>query len=505
MDALTYATASRCEGTRRGYEDHGLKRDSKIWRKRMAAWAEQTDRAYMLALRTTGSPALAEEAVQEACVYILQNPPEDRGDEAAAAYFLKAVHGMAVSTLRSSKHRRQREENHGVAAEKNSHSPEEIAAATETARAARAALEGLSQEEREAICLCCEQSLTHRMAAYVLQEPEKTVTDRVQRGLEKLRRRLVAQGFAAATPIVLGQQLAELGVPKAPTGLASRVHELSAAARESVRAVRNAAGRSASGNLAVKVILGAAVAGAVAIVVLKPWQPTPAGSAPASKAAAQTEDEPLYFKWTFEQGPARELTEVEGSWQWKQLAKKAPGFMATEGNQWVAVTLPVTLPPRPLVLTLHLVEAGRPEQGEGYFMGSYWWDGSQPVARKLRGQWSVPARGKMPHRRVERIFLLDKYVIDCLDQGVLSVLEYDKAYPADRYRFGIKNWDVEAIELSSLRPSEIPAQFQDVEKLIQELDRRKKSGGDLTRIFEWSVPSGFPTPTGDNEEKERKQ
>ncbi|MCC6475288.1 MAG: hypothetical protein IT514_16260, partial [Burkholderiales bacterium] len=106
-----------------------MKRDSKIWRTRMAAWAEQTDRAYMLALRTTGSPALAEEAVQEACVRILQRPPEDRGDDAAAAYFLRTVHGVAVDLTRSSKHRRQREENHGVATEKTTRAPDEIAAA----------------------------------------------------------------------------------------------------------------------------------------------------------------------------------------------------------------------------------------------------------------------------------------------------------------------------------------------------------------------------------------
>ncbi len=127
------------------------------------------------------------------------------------------------------------------------------------------------------------------------------------------------------------------------------------------------------------------------------------------------------------------------------------------------------------------------------------------MPRKLRGQWSVPAKGIVPRKRVERIFLLDRFVIDCLDKGVLSVIEYEKAFPAERYRFGVKNWDVEAIELSSLRYTEIPAQFQDVEKLIQELERRKRRGGDLTRVFEWPAPLSNPVSGGDNQEKERKQ
>ena len=77
-----------------------------IWRRRLAGWVGQTDRAYLLALRTTGAPDLAEEAVQQVYTRLLLRPPEDRGEEAAMAYFLKAVHGAAVDLTRSTSRRR---------------------------------------------------------------------------------------------------------------------------------------------------------------------------------------------------------------------------------------------------------------------------------------------------------------------------------------------------------------------------------------------------------------
>lgn len=471
MGTLIYSTTRKARTNRWEHEDLGVKHDSKIWRRRMAGWKEQTDRAYMLALRTTGSPALAEEAVQEACMRILQNPPEDRGDEAAAAYFLKVVRGVAVNLVLSSKNRRQREENHGVAAEKKVRAPDEIAAASETARAARAALETLPQEEREAICLCCEQSLTHRMAAYVLQEPEKTVTDRVQRGLEKLRRRLVAQGFAAAAPVVLGQQLAELGIPPAPAVLAGRIRELGASARESIRAAGNAAGRKASGNLAVKMVLGAAVAGAVVAVVLKPWQTAPAGNGAAAKPQAQTEDKPLHLTWAFEQGPAVDLKIAEGAWQWRAADEKASGSMSVADGS-VVVVLPLAIPARPVLVAVKHNRWQAAAKGGGRYSSGCGWAGTK--AALPYDSWSRIWNGRPAGSYEVRHYFVDRSKITMVvadgEQRITGIKEYKTPYPSQEIFLSFINFRyeqlvIEEIELRTLDEQDIPSEVRDAEAL----------------------------------------
>lgn len=491
MDALACERANAWGASHDRVEGRGLKRDSKIWRTRMAAWAEQTDRAYMLALRTTGSPALAEEAVQEACVRILQRPPEDRGDDAAAAYFLRTVHGVAVDLTRSSKHRRQREENHGVATEKNTRAPDEIAAARETARAARAALSTLSQEEREAVCLCCEQSLSRSMAAYVLQQPEQTVADRVQRGLEKLRQRLSAQGFAAVTPVLLGKQLAELGVPKAPVALADRVRDLGATARESVRVARRVAARKASGNLGVKVVLGAAVVGAVAVVAsgvldkdpphaAKPATKTEAlaESADATKAVAPpVEEKPVYARWDFEKGTAQDLEVAVGTWSWRAADGKAPaGMEIPEG--YVVVLPPTEVPQRPFVVSVKLTWNIKVAGKRRWISGAGWTDGKERLEFEL---WTKPWMGSPAGAYEVRHYYVGRYkyeyAMGSAGTRVTALHEFPEAYPERRIFLSFTNenldYTVQSIELKEVKEDEIPAELRDPEALKKTMPKRE--------------------------------
>ncbi|MCK6471622.1 MAG: RNA polymerase sigma factor [Planctomycetes bacterium] len=460
----------------------------------MAAWAEQTDRAYMLALRTTGSPALAEEAVQEACVRILQRPPEDRGDEAAAAYFLRTVHGVAVDLTRSSKHRRHREENHGVATEKNTRAPDEIAAARETARAARAALSTLPQEEREAVCLCCEQSLSRSMAAYVLQQPEQTVADRVQRGLEKLRQRLSAQGFAAVTPVLLGKHLAELGVPKAPAALADRVRDLSAAARESVRAARRVAAHKAPGNLGVKVVLGAAVVAAVAVVasgVLDKDAPRAEKPAAKTEAPAETalairsevppeEVKPVYARWDFAQGLAQDLEVVYGKWNWRAATEEAPGGMEIPEG-YVTVVPPTEVPQRPFVLTVMLTWKAKAAGKRRWISGAGWTDGKEKLEFKC---WTSPWMGSPAGAYEVRHYYIGRYkyeyAIGSAGTRVTALHEFSQPYPLRRVFLSFTNenldFTVQSIELKEVKEDEIPAVLRDPEALKKTMSKHKHDG-----------------------------
>ena len=68
------------------------------------------DAACLLARRVLGDWALAEDAVQEACLRCIRQPPERRPEPEVRGYFLRAVFHVAVGMKRSDVARRTREE-----------------------------------------------------------------------------------------------------------------------------------------------------------------------------------------------------------------------------------------------------------------------------------------------------------------------------------------------------------------------------------------------------------
>lgn len=236
-------------------------------RERIEALAAHADRAYLLALRICGSAAQAEEAVQEAYArLLLKPPPRDLGPEAALAYFLQATRYTAMDLSKSARRRKRREESHAMGEFRSAEAPDNSALRSEAAQAARAALSVLPVDEREAVSLCCEMDLSRKAASEILGVPERTLSARVNRGLEKLRARLEAQGYAALTPLAIGEGLRSLGVPPAPQGVTQSMGEIAAsAARGSLRLARQMAQRGPSQlavrSVAVAVLLGAAAGG----------------------------------------------------------------------------------------------------------------------------------------------------------------------------------------------------------------------------------------------------
>jgi RNA polymerase sigma-70 factor (ECF subfamily) len=271
----------------------------------MADWVEsltaEADRAYLVALRALGDPALAEDAVQEAYARLLRGPLPDLLPGQRWAYWLKTVHGTAVNLAKSSAARRRREEEYVMVAQQTASTPDQEMVSAELARAVRVVLAALPVDERQAVSLCCEQGLTHREAAEILDIPERTVSDWVNRGLDKLRQMLVAGGFAAGTPAALSTMLGALGVPPAPATLTGKLTVLVAAARPAA-----AAGSVVKGGLLVKIGLGMAAAGLVAGGVL--WtvggtsgEPAPSPEQPKSKFATPVTDPGT--RWVREAAP----------------------------------------------------------------------------------------------------------------------------------------------------------------------------------------------------------
>ena len=193
------------------------------------ALANGLNRAYLVALRMTRDPGLAEDAVQEAYANLLRRQPKVLSEPQWIVYLCKAVRNSVFSLHRSANVRQRHEGNYRMNANDTASSAPEILAADELKSAARTALERLPDGEREAVSLCCEQGLTWQQAAEILEVPKQTLGDRLEKGLERLRSQLALQGFALATPLAMGAALKTLGMPLPPSSLALSTAKLAAA------------------------------------------------------------------------------------------------------------------------------------------------------------------------------------------------------------------------------------------------------------------------------------
>ncbi len=252
----------------------------------------QLAQAYNLAMRVTGNAALAEDAVQEAFVRLLR---EARPGRFPLSHVLRAVHSCAVDLLRSEGARRRREEDRGVRASSSFKPPTGAAELRELAEVARAALAELPGEMRVAIALCCEQGLTQEEAAGIVGVPRGTVARRLQRGLERLRKKLAARGLVALAPAALGKALGSAGLPPAPASVLAEAGRL---ARE-VLAPAAAPGVSVAavkGETTMKIIAGLILAGAVAAGVAVISR---GGGAPLPAEKSRTGGPPKFEPYAF--------------------------------------------------------------------------------------------------------------------------------------------------------------------------------------------------------------
>ena len=169
------------------------------WRKQVVGLLDQSNRGYLLALRATNEPAVAEEAVQEAYAHLLQRAPLPLSRNQLVVYFFKIVRGIAIKMSMSSRSRRQREKR-VASAYSLSGSADESSIAAEATQAARQALLALPAEDREIVSLCCEQGLSQKLASAVLGIPVPTLSRRLELLLTHLRASLQSAGFVSAPP-----------------------------------------------------------------------------------------------------------------------------------------------------------------------------------------------------------------------------------------------------------------------------------------------------------------
>lgn len=138
-------------------------------------------RLWAVALRTTGNPEDAADAVQDACLSAFRSAASYRGDARVTTWLHRIVVNACLDRAR-----RQAVRPTVPLPEQPPADPRDRLAESETGLVVTAALAGLPEEQRLAIVLVDLQSLSVEEAAAVLGVPAGTVKSRCSRGRARL-------------------------------------------------------------------------------------------------------------------------------------------------------------------------------------------------------------------------------------------------------------------------------------------------------------------------------
>jgi len=220
--------------------------------------------AWRLAVRILGRVEGAEDVVQQACLVAVRQMRSGPPPAELRTWFLTVVANAARKHLRTEARRARREAD--VSREdRTTENPEAGSLSRELVAALRGALERLEEKYRVPVALCCEEGLSQREAAAVLEMPESTVNKYVSVGLERLRAALSRAGYAAAPAMVIGGL--KMTAPVVPASLVVSVKGFlkSGAIPGAAGAAAGAAGLGLAWKLLAALSLAAVLAGGLAL------------------------------------------------------------------------------------------------------------------------------------------------------------------------------------------------------------------------------------------------
>ena len=172
---------------------------------RAEALSELYDRyarlVFSLALNSVGNPSTAEEITQDVFLRVWQRARQYRADRAKVSTWLTSItRHRAIDQLRR---RGSRPEQHSVVwaelapnAEPSVDGPEQATALAMERERVRAAIDRLSEEQRQVLALAYFQGLTQSQIAEALVLPLGTVKTRIRLGMQKLREMLKEEQVA---------------------------------------------------------------------------------------------------------------------------------------------------------------------------------------------------------------------------------------------------------------------------------------------------------------------
>lgn len=257
------------------------------------------DAAYATAMRVCRNSADAEDAVQTAFMQVLQRADSFRGQSeySVRAWLMAIVANACKQTIRSEVHRRQRQEEVGM--EQDDVYVGEDPAGPESDLDARSSevleeLDQLPAPYRAAIWLHHYDGLSQHDAAEALGMSEKSLNNRVFRGMSQLRHRLAARGLTV-TMAGLTAAIPMLRIGPAPGALVEKMADIAA---DSVgMAVSETETASGLGQFKSWLILAVAMTAAVGTGVVL-WQRT-AKESPVGATPPASVPQEFHYRWDF--------------------------------------------------------------------------------------------------------------------------------------------------------------------------------------------------------------
>lgn len=472
-----------------------------------ALYERHRNAVYNLALRLAG-PRRAEDAFQEAFLRVWRSAVNFRSDGNARGWMLRIVARESMKRLeRSRKHERMASldaeevpEAQSARTRLKEQDMETRAERTELLEGLNRGLDALPASARRLVLLHFAGGLSHAEIARELAMSASTVTYQLDKAVKALRSNLTQAGLAAAAPLLCAEGLAEaLGAgTAAPASLQAAVEAklgeaALAAAEGSVRAAALGSGKlSLVAAVAAVTLAGAGtwVYYGNATPVAPPAEDTRAAKTEASPAPAPAMDKAapekghmlvesklgpavkdpfVNARWDFTRGPVEGLMPVEGAWEWMPAEGEIPAGMRTKGpplteadGPQTVLLLPIEFPALPVVVT---IQSAMIDYKTTHHAGAAWTPKGALLANEV---WA-----KFSHQTGRdyacTTYLYDRYATTVIASGVGCVRRYEKPYPADHIIIGLRNLVVQKIEVCTVKPEEIPAEFRDGEALIKQI------------------------------------
>lgn len=433
----------------------------------VALFEQYKDDAFAVALRITREHAMAEDAIQDALLFLWQDRRAHNVSD-MRSWFLGVVVSRALNIRKKAFRSRKREDSKRIMAKTCRAQPPDTLLQGELSDAFKMYLDALPESERELLLLRYGAGLTQSKLSELMGLPARTISDRIRAIVNHLRGDLARAGLSAALPLLSEQGLREylLGGVRCPHGLFHKVAEAiiqggGAAglrvAKHSVRKIAPAAAKksvtyllmSASAAIALTCGFVPNKSKSAQIETRQPM-PTVTTSVPTPVSIPAPKPRPFY-KWSFENGPLEELKAFSG--EWKFLPGATPRSNAIYAKERTLVGLPIAAPKTPMLMKVSSITP--------YGTGSAalcWRENDKMASFQL---WALPKRS--PDRSM---YLYEQWIVSVDSDGrVISVWEYNKPCPSDQLGVIVINLGITEIELRAIEASEIPFSIRDIEAL----------------------------------------
>lgn len=440
------------------------------------AVARWTDLVYAACLRVLGQADAAEDAAQAVFLQLARKAPELSDETVLPAWLYRTAHFIArraqTAAWRRARHEKEAQKMRPKAATAETAQADAWA---EIAPHLDEALDALPAHYREVLVLHFLCGKKQREVAEALRLKESTVSMRVQRGLEKLRAKLLGRE-AAVSASAFGALLGEHARALAPAHLSGAINaarkngpaspEVAELANQSLRMAARSSAVSAWA-LAAAGLLALGLAGWAAWTT---WKVPPSKDARAAPRSAASKTDavpahadapaaaPLDVSWTFEHGPPPGLEVLHGAWTWD----KARGEMLCEQQTLVRLPVEITRFPVRFEVSYHALAnyesvvqcTLQVTDGKILPKGRLWYQGGKiPVSEQ-------PVR--------DRGYLLGAYRVQTTRGGeAYNVVHIDREPVPGGLVFVGKNCAVREIRLLEVRAGDVPAPFRNPEALLR--------------------------------------